>query len=323
MDLSLYSQALECQMDLVRAWTGGRGLHKFVDSKIEALRLAHDLQLADPYFVSKEIGQLVEHAARSFPDNVSLTADLLMSHFGWLYFSESIKCHNLRIKAFSWSPIRQRLPGHQLEGIELVPYVDDKIYPHPLKYSPLLFRLTVNNFIEAEKGIDHQRNLTEKERQLSKLAEIVTSLTSEERIKFDQEINDIKQKINDPDNIIAEVDRIRIFLCLLSFMNQKLVVAQGQSASEQVKRRYRREHGQQHNPPAIKVIVLRRKEHAARLESEENKINWSYRWLVSGHWRQQWYSSIQAHKALWIHPYAKGPEDKPLKQPVKLFAVVR
>lgn len=41
-------------------------------------------------------------------------------------------------------------------------------------------------------------------------------------------------------------------------------------------------------------------------------VEWSHRWLVSGHWRQQWYPSRGQHLAKYILPHVKGPADKPL-----------
>lgn len=42
------------------------------------------------------------------------------------------------------------------------------------------------------------------------------------------------------------------------------------------------------------------------------EVEWSHRWLVRGHWRQQWYASEGVHRAIYINPHIKGPEDKPL-----------
>ena len=41
-----------------------------------------------------------------------------------------------------------------------------------------------------------------------------------------------------------------------------------------------------------------------------------HRWLVLGHFRNQWYRSEQTHKVIWIAPYVKGPDDAPLKPTV-------
>jgi hypothetical protein len=44
---------------------------------------------------------------------------------------------------------------------------------------------------------------------------------------------------------------------------------------------------------------------------------------VRGHWRNQWYPSMQAHRPKYIPEHIKGPEDKPLIVHDKLFSVDR
>lgn len=38
----------------------------------------------------------------------------------------------------------------------------------------------------------------------------------------------------------------------------------------------------------------------------------SHRWVVRGHWRRQWYPSIQRHKPIYITDYIAGPEGTPI-----------
>jgi hypothetical protein len=40
---------------------------------------------------------------------------------------------------------------------------------------------------------------------------------------------------------------------------------------------------------------------------------------VRGHWRQQWYPSIQDHRPVWIAPHRKGPEDAPMLGGEKVY----
>lgn len=44
----------------------------------------------------------------------------------------------------------------------------------------------------------------------------------------------------------------------------------------------------------------------------EGHRDYTHRWIVNGHWRNQWLPSRKTHRAQWIAPYVKGPEDKPL-----------
>jgi hypothetical protein len=61
------------------------------------------------------------------------------------------------------------------------------------------------------------------------------------------------------------------------------------------------------------VIVRLRREAGDEPPGEENgEANYSHRFIVSGHWRNQWYPSEKLHRQIWISPYVKGPEDKPL-----------
>lgn len=70
----------------------------------------------------------------------------------------------------------------------------------------------------------------------------------------------------------------------------------------------------------IRIARLRR----ARREgssSDAGDASYSHRFVVSGHWRNQWLPSRKAHRLQWIAPYVKGPEDKPLviKETVKAW----
>ena len=46
-------------------------------------------------------------------------------------------------------------------------------------------------------------------------------------------------------------------------------------------------------------------------ESGDGESHLSHRFMVAGHWRNQWYPSLKRHKQRWISPYIKGPDDKP------------
>jgi len=63
----------------------------------------------------------------------------------------------------------------------------------------------------------------------------------------------------------------------------------------------------------IRVVTLRRlEEHRQADDGPHGMVDWSHRWIVSGHWRNQWYPSDEEHRPKWIEPYPKGPDDKPL-----------
>lgn len=76
-------------------------------------------------------------------------------------------------------------------------------------------------------------------------------------------------------------------------------------------------------PPEVKVVQLRRLENPQRTPGESEPVDWSCRWIVNGHWRNQICAKGE-HKLIYILPYVKGPEDKPLRVPAQtVYAVNR
>ena len=76
----------------------------------------------------------------------------------------------------------------------------------------------------------------------------------------------------------------------------------------------------------ITCTSLRRQRYASEAEREAEAREFSHRWIVRGHMRNQPIGPRNAeggqkHMRVWIAPYVKGPEDKPLvlKDRVQLF----
>ena len=61
----------------------------------------------------------------------------------------------------------------------------------------------------------------------------------------------------------------------------------------------------------VTVVRLRRPASPPK-EGDPEVVHWTHRWLVGGHWRNQWYPSIGQHRQIWISPFVKGPEELPL-----------
>lgn len=64
--------------------------------------------------------------------------------------------------------------------------------------------------------------------------------------------------------------------------------------------------------PLRDVRIVKLRQHLAEKHTNTNsEISREYRsrWIVRGHWRQQWYPSLESHRPRWIHPHLKGPQD--------------
>jgi hypothetical protein len=76
--------------------------------------------------------------------------------------------------------------------------------------------------------------------------------------------------------------------------------------------------------PERRITVVRlRRPSAPAGDQEHGKVEWTHRWLVSGHWRWQPYGD-GVRRQIWISPYVKGPDDKPLEvRKIRVFELVR
>jgi len=120
----------------------------------------------------------------------------------------------------------------------------------------------------------------------------------------------------------------RFYLAASVWMAQDIIEAVPQrirkvpvGASRSEKKRVKTQH--------VKVIALRRKHFQETADPSlplgESTREWSCQWVVSGHWRNQPFGPGRtARRLVYINPFVKGPEDKPLKPAQKkVYAVMR
>ena len=76
--------------------------------------------------------------------------------------------------------------------------------------------------------------------------------------------------------------------------------------------------------PLINVVHLRKVHPRKNEDAEPRDIDWQWQWTVAGHVRSQWYPTLGEHLPVLIHPYGKGPVDKPMKpRTTPIYAVTR
>jgi hypothetical protein len=65
--------------------------------------------------------------------------------------------------------------------------------------------------------------------------------------------------------------------------------------------------------PTVQVVDVRHTRSGTPNASEHREVEWSKRWVVHGHWRQQAYGPDRSlRKPVYISDFIKGPDDKPL-----------
>lgn len=150
-----------------------------------------------------------------------------------------------------------------------------------------------------------------------------TGDTIEQQLTFGGAVNQRGESVEDKfeDKVIRDLLNTT-FAASMAFLGQRILVTRSERPDRASRRRLERE-APLHDS-VVRVVELRKKEVRDRPDGDSEPVDWHCRWLVSGHWRQQWFPALQRHQPVWITPYVKGPEDKPLKEPAaKVFAVVR
>jgi hypothetical protein len=114
----------------------------------------------------------------------------------------------------------------------------------------------------------------------------------------------------------------RYLVALWDLLNEEVgVVSHGDARLDRaVVRRAKR----MNLPGRVTVVKLRRAKYVDTDYLGERHVDWSHRWLVRGHWRNQACGPGRTQRQrIWIPSHIKGPEDKPLVQSEKVYRLDR
>lgn len=121
-------------------------------------------------------------------------------------------------------------------------------------------------------------------------------------------------------DLVADEPFFANFLATCVLMQQSLTEIERTPAERHEQKRWLR---RGFSPQEITVVRLRRIDRTQRTGDGESSVDWSHRWIVTGHWRQQYYPSEGGNKPIWISPYVKGPDDRPIVVKDRVAAWVR
>lgn len=112
----------------------------------------------------------------------------------------------------------------------------------------------------------------------------------------------------------STIDVLRFILAACAWLKQRVLT----TATGHIERHRRKQISREFDvpePSSVRVIELRRREVTGGIsQGTHDQTDWSCRWIVNGHWRNQPYSNGE-RKLIYILPYVKGPDDKPLRVP--------
>lgn len=258
------------------------------DYREESTRLGANLQLhmlkeADAYAWSLETFRAVLFASKTIPGEARLNWTALPSRAGWCWFGMD---GLVPFPAMLWSVANGIEEG---SGPELL--------------------LTLYGPSEDSK------RLTIEERQRFASGRLAPYLMWpwKESESIQQTLAWFHNKNNERNQQLHRELSMRFLLAACAWLQQRIVTISRGVVERHRRKQLAREH-EAPLPSDVKVIQLRRLESPSRLPSAGGElIDWSCRWIVNGHWRNQPYK--EDHKLIYIMPFVKGPSDKPLKVP--------
>jgi|SRR5580765_4718994 len=312
--MSYYSEALEQQVHQLGLWESNYGVNRaravsagMPKPEQTQMMIVEMLRNAQTYFVACDLAAGLAASTESLPNTV-IGHDTLPHQTGWLWLEQPLTIEGLHL----WDE-----RDHKDAQLRAVAWTESFIQPTGRVYTAFQgpapedcpHGLGLFGFFECGHN-DHQ--------------------PSPELIHFDTWLLGDRLEHLGPDLTGEyELDQTQLlvlfvrkfFLSFSLFAAQKIVTFESLHLERHAKRRLA--HQGWSSDPLVRVVKLRRADHSAS-SSESSESEWSCQWIVRGHWRQQFYPSKHTNHPLWITPYVKGPEDKPLKPPrATVFAVVR
>jgi hypothetical protein len=306
--------------DVVRKDRPGRAA--YVDI---ANREASKLRGADPVWVSDEVMDLVEAAADHESFNFEpIHAEDLFSESGFALlprgrFQTDVNGLRVSFRAFSWGPDWRRWA--ELDGetgtdpaLSVTLYTDwhDDLYLGR-EEGEFWGDLDPRDLMPHEREEQGRRWRRSFGSDLSMFhsAFIPWGVLPEEIFNEEVEANARAAGVGETSEGAVRHSVLGLWSFIQAFFRlagQRIVLRERTQGDRKSRRRMARV---QPDNDGVLVVRLRRPANPKH-GSGESDVEWSQRWIVLGHWRDQWYPSVEEHRQIWIAPHVKGPDDKPL-----------
>jgi hypothetical protein len=291
------------------------------------------------YFVKDEMTDLIMFASNKLDDTDLFDANLVPSNKGFVYFEKPIELRDVRGRLLLGNVLvweKALLSNKEgKEGIVVTIYNDVNRTPDDVAIT-LLDKDNQNKNSQRNLQIvgrfhwihslsfvhgDVVGELDKKpdEEEIAEMRNMIFNEQGNELIELDDEAwEKYKQEKITPYTNIK-----RLIYTYFLIMSQTLTAKTPERGDRAQKRRQEREN----LPSEVLVIQFRKTRYTSAEGGEERNVNWSHRWIVGGHWRWQPYkdpaSGGEIKKRIWISPYVKGPDDKPLKAKERVYVLAK
>lgn len=258
----------------------------------DRLRLLPVLRMAEPMYIAPAPCELISDAAFTIPDWPLRPTDMMLEHAFVLFASPPRLTESVRLRALTislWGVLRDSDGDH--EG------------PAPVTEGRQPDGLSFGLWTNDSPTVLQWRFGRSRAAKESEIFDGWSPPAAEHERRFYTRV-------------------LCLVSSLLSFLQQRIVTRGESHQADRASRRRADEAGL--DARDVEVVTLRRAHSANGSTPVGDARDWSCRWWVAGHWRQQPYGKARSERRpTWITPYVKGPDDKPLVVRKRLFAVTR
>jgi hypothetical protein len=282
------------------------------DAHAMALWERANLQVADPWWVSPDLVQIIGAMASSMPSYRFDRSDAPTEHgFVWLSYpvwEEQRGDSVFDLAGFSWSWMTP-------EFVRSLRWAD----PTGVDGSMML----IQPYTSLAPDVSDDVSLSPEEMRKMHVAGAIPLGTFVVR----------EGEVLPTDRIGETGNKITSFIAALwAVARQKLAVVEPHRPARTQLRQAAREGV---NTSNVNVIVLRQSERRQSEEPEEHDVQWTHRWIQRKHWRRQHYATLgpartadgefneESHRPILIGEQVHGPPDKPLIIKDRVFSVSR
>jgi hypothetical protein len=265
-----------------------------------------------PFGVSKDVMPLIIEGGKQLPETTRFVPSMLQVPYGFAYFPDRIvKKHDWgdgyvnEMRAIVWmvaNVFKARNNSIMWDPTVDLNDIDDKITGVTTFF--LDDSMAISGFVTLPFGGDLKNAGNDTQRLWGGGVRPFGEASEDER-KWDRETGQV------------------LYRCLFSlflFMQETIISTTEEHASRHAQRRAARTaiHFR-----TVRIVHLRASEHRSCESMGQSSFEYSCRFLVRGHWRNQWHPSDGSHRPKWVVPHWKGPADAPVKIPQIVFAVDR
>jgi hypothetical protein len=272
--------------------------------------------IAENFFVIPEMCDLVAYSATVLDSSDITDVTLAPSRAGFAYFVKplemiDIRQNNILVNAMLWDTAT--------DGSVVVHMWNDE-YVNPDDAAAHVYAEMLSLSGSARANFEEWKRLQGRWGYAGVVVYRDEEFVGDERREVSE---DLARQYEDVEGVKTEpfTNPVRLVHAFFLMLSQTLVAREHERGDRKSARRMKT----MGVPNDVTIITFRRTKYEKKLEGEA-KVEWNHRWLVRGFWRWQPYKDDEgkwARKRIWINPYVKGPEDKPLVITNKINAFVR